>query len=120
MFAPDVRRRPAFNPADPFKGVNPRDPTFRADPFPALARLRAHAPVDEVFGVWRLARYRDCVRLLREIPTSVRLPERGARRVGREGEAFGTEQFMLHQDPPAHTRLRRLVATAFTPRAIER
>lgn len=136
---PAARTRP-FHATDPFKGANPRDPAFRADPYPALARLRTHAPVDCVFGVWRLARYDDCVRLLREAPTSVRAPREAAEE-GSSSEApadvtapagaacdlraeprpaFGTALFMLHQDPPAHTRLRRLVAKAFTPRATER
>jgi hypothetical protein len=105
--------------ADPFQGVNVRDPAFRADPFPALAKLRATAPITRLFGAWRLARYHDCVRLLREVPTSVRLPQKRQRGQGEGPARAGTEQFMLHQDPPAHTRLRKLVAKAFTPKAIE-
>jgi cytochrome P450 len=87
------------------------------DPFPAIHRLRAEAPVHETpTGSWRLARYADCTRLLREVRCGVR------RRDGtlpRRSDAQGPGEFMLQQDPPNHTRLRKLVSKAFTPRAVE-
>jgi len=106
---------------DPWVGANLFDPALRADPHPALARLRELDPVNETpLGFWRLTRYDDVLRLLREVPTGVRkadgsLP--GLERIGLEG---GPGSFMLQQDPPNHTRLRKLVSKAFTPRAIER
>jgi hypothetical protein len=110
------------NPSDPFYGANTLDPTFRADPHPALKRLREVHPVhDTGLGLWRLSRYADCVRLLRDAPTGVRLSD-GSRpgddRIPAELRTFG--QFMLQQDPPNHTRLRKLVSKAFSPRAVER
>ena len=87
------------------------------DPFPAIHHLREVAPVHETpLGTWRLSRYADCVRLLREVRCGVR------RRDGtlpRRSDAQGPGEFMLQQDPPNHTRLRRLVSKAFTPRAVE-
>ncbi len=87
------------------------------DPFPAVHHLRTVAPVHETpLGAWRLSRYADCVRLLREVRCGVR------RRDGtlpRRSEAQGPGEFMLQQDPPNHTRLRKLVSKAFTPRAVE-
>ncbi|MDJ0869976.1 MAG: cytochrome P450 [Myxococcota bacterium] len=90
----------------------------RDDPFPAIHHLREVAPVNETpLGLWRLSRYADCQRLLREVKAGVRQsdgsPPRG-RAVSEEGG-----QFMLQQDPPNHTRLRKLVSKAFTPRAAE-
>jgi cytochrome P450 len=105
---------------DPWFGANPLDPEFRANPYPALARLREIAPVSETpIGVWRLVRYDDCVKLLTQVPTGVRLSDGSF-----PGEGLvpggGPAQFMLQQDAPNHTRLRKLVSKAFTPRAIER
>jgi cytochrome P450 len=68
-------------------------------------------------GTVRLSRHADCVRLLREVKTGVRLRDG---RTTRPVDALLAENaFMLEQDPPKHTRLRKLVAKAFTPRAVE-
>jgi len=105
---------------DPWHGANPIDPAFRADPHPYLHRLRELAPVDQTpIGVWRLTRYADCVRLLTQVPTGVRLTDGSLPGEGMVPNA-GPARFMLQQDPPNHTRLRKLVSKAFTPRAIER
>jgi hypothetical protein len=102
---------------DPWSGCNPLDPAFRADPYPGLNRLREHDPVNETpVGIWRLTRYADVVRLLHDVPAGVRttddiLP-------GVDESLSGQREFMLQRDPPVHTRLRRLVSGAFTPRAI--
>ncbi len=106
---------------DPWRGVNPFDPAFRNDPYPALRRLRETDPVNLTpVGIWRLSRHRDVLRCLREVDAGVRqtdgsLPVPPSARAA--SELPGT--FMLQQDPPVHTRLRRLVSKAFTPRAIE-
>jgi len=104
---------------DPWYGCNPLDPAFRDDPYPGLHRLRELDPVNETpIGIWRLTRYADAVRLLRDVRCGVRTTD------GRRpwvDESDGRERlFMLDQDPPTHTRLRRLVSRAFTPRAVAR
>jgi cytochrome P450 len=105
---------------DPWFGANPLDPAFRADPHPFLKRLREADPVNQTpIGVWRLTRYDDCVRLLTQTPTGVRLSD-GSFPGDNLTSTGGPAQFMLQQDPPNHTRLRKLVSKAFTPRAIER
>ena len=105
---------------DPWHGANPLDPAFRADPHPYLRRLRELDPVNQTpIGIWRLTRYDDCVRLLTQVPTGVRLSDGSFPGEGIVPGA-GSAQFMLQQDPPNHTRLRKLVSKAFTPRAIER
>jgi cytochrome P450 len=106
--------------ADPWRGANPLDPGFRANPHPALAQLRETDPVNETpVGIWRLTRYDDCVTLLTRVRTGVRLSDGSF-----PGEGLipngGPAEFMLQQDPPNHTRLRKLVSKAFTPRAIAR
>jgi cytochrome P450 len=113
---------PAGPPNDPWSGANPLDPAFRDDPHPALRRLRERDPVNQApFGLWRLTRYRDVLRLLREANAGVRRSDGTLPPVpGPETPASALRGgFMLQQDPPAHTRLRRLVSKAFTPRAIE-
>ena len=104
---------------DPWLGANPFSPEFRNDPYPLLARLRAHDPVNETpLGVFRLTRYRDIVRLLKEVPSGVRMADGsvfGAAQVG-----TGPSEFILRQDPPDHTRIRKLMSHAFRPRAVAR
>jgi hypothetical protein len=96
------------------------DPTFRADPYPVLARLRAREPVhyDRAIGRWVLTRSDDVERLLRDRTTSVdprNANERTFMRIFARLQDFS----MLFQDPPARTRLRALVSKAFTSRAVE-
>jgi cytochrome P450 len=105
---------------DPWLGADPLDPAFRANPYPALAHLREVDPVNLTpIGIWRLTRYQDCVELLTRVSTGVRttdghFPGENIVTIG------GPAEFMLQQDPPNHTRLRKLVSKAFTPRAIAR
>jgi cytochrome P450 len=102
---------------DPWHGANQFDPSFRDDPYPALHRLRALHPVDETpVGIWRLTRYADVSRLLHDVPSGVRTTD--GLLPGVDETVSGPRRFMLQQDPPTHTRLRRLVSSAFTPRAI--
>ncbi|MBW2290744.1 MAG: cytochrome P450 [Deltaproteobacteria bacterium] len=68
-------------------------------------------------GGWRVSRYADVQRLLRSVSAGMRLTN--GLLPGQEEEVPGAGLFMLLQDPPTHTRLRKLVKKAFTPRAIE-
>jgi cytochrome P450 len=115
----------APEPEPSWHGVDPAHPDAERwdDPFPSLAWFRAHAPVNHTPArIWRLYRYADCARVLRELPSGVRhadgSPADDAMGGRSQGGAGG--QFMLQQDPPNHTRLRKLVAKAFTPRAAEK
>ncbi len=105
---------------------DPFAPGFTDDPYPQYAALRAQAPVyRHPFGFWLLTRYDDVSWLLRaglsvedrnvDRRTVPRAPRPDVRRPSaRVGQAS-----MLDRDPPDHTRLRRLVSKAFTPRAVE-
>ncbi len=102
---------------DPWLGCAPFDPGFRDDPYPRLARLRELDPVNETpAGIWRLSRYADVNRLLHEVPAGVRTTD--GELPGVDESLTGQRLFMLQQDPPTHPRLRKLVSSAFTPRAI--
>jgi cytochrome P450 len=106
---------------DPWLGADPSNPEYREDSAPFLRRLREVAPVSLTpLGSWRLARYADCVRLLKEVRSGVRFADGTPALGARSNVTAGPGEFMLQQDPPAHTRLRRLVSRAFTPRAVER
>ncbi|MCZ0210829.1 cytochrome P450 [Streptomyces achromogenes] len=109
---------------------DPWDPAFVADPYPAYAELRARGRVIryEPSDQWLVPHHADVSALLRD------------RRLGRtylhrftheefgrtppppEHEPFHTlnDHGMLDLEPPDHTRIRRLVAKAFTPRTVER
>lgn len=109
-------RDPSFHGIDP---TSARDLERYADPFPSIHHLRRVAPVNETpIGLWRLSRHEDCVRLLRGVHCGVRHLDGSYPRRREEGGA-GPSEFMLQQDPPKHTRLRKLVSKAFTPRAAE-
>jgi cytochrome P450 len=104
---------------DPWLGVNPIDPAFKDDPYPFLRRLREYDPVNETpIGVFRLTRYDDVIRMLKEVPSGVRMADGSV--FGGVNLTGGPSQFILRQDPPDHTRLRRLMNQAFTPRAVQR
>jgi len=111
----------AHEPEPSWHGYDPTefDEARYDDPFPDLARMRREWPVNETpAGLWRLFRYADCVRVLRELPCGVRRSDGSSTGTAMGGSDDGG-QFMLQQDPPKHTRLRKLVSKAFTPRAVE-
>lgn len=105
---------------------NPFAEGFTDNPYPQYARLRAEAPVYEhPLGFWMITRHADVATLLRsghsvEDRNAGPGPMRDLARAtygDRSPRMLGRS--MLDRDPPDHTRLRRLVSKAFTPRAIE-
>jgi pimeloyl-[acyl-carrier protein] synthase len=105
---------------DPWLGCNPFDNAFKNDPHSRLHELRSTHPVHlNPLGVWSLTRYADVEHILRNVKVGVRRLDGSLPFVD---EAGGTRNrtFILQQDPPNHTRLRKLLSRAFTPNAIER
>ncbi len=95
------------------------DPATLPDPYPVLAALREASPFAEFNGKLIVAgRHADCSAVLRHPNASSErnqsLLAAGASRRVRDRPSF------LSLDPPDHTRLRRLVSKAFTPRMIAR
>jgi cytochrome P450 len=108
--------------ADPWRGWNSFDPQVGRDRmYERIAALRRLDPVNETpLGLWRLTRYDDVVRLLKHVPSGVRTTDGKSYAPHLDdGQVDGAGSFMLTQDPPAHTRLRKLVSRAFTPRRID-
>jgi cytochrome P450 len=111
--------------APPAPLFDPFAPGFTDDPYPQYAALRDAAPVYEhPLGFWLLTRYDDVSWLLRaglsvEDRNVADGPLRQLREQMRGDEMVTDGLSMLDRDAPDHTRLRRLVSKAFTPRAIQ-
>ncbi|RBY74997.1 cytochrome P450 [Blastococcus sp. TF02-09] len=97
------------------------DPAVVADPYPAFARARAVAPVQwhEGMGLWLAFGHAEANAMLRD---------RRLGRIWRDKEpAERFESFnlihrnaILEMEPPEHTRLRRLISSAFARGHVER
>ena len=105
-----------------------RDPANKADPYPFYKSLFEKGPLLQLpFGAYALTRHADCFNVLRDARFSSNDEHKqGFENVGEMIKALGYEdllglmtRIMLFADPPDHTRLRRLVSKAFTPKAIE-
>ena len=100
---------------------DPRDPAFLEDPYPVFARMREQAPVHwhDGMGVFVTVTHAAADAVLRD---------RSLGRIWRDKEpaelfpAFNLlhRTSMLENEPPTHTRLRRLVAGAFGRGHVER
>ncbi len=110
--------------------LDPVDPGFYNDPYPAYHAIRKETPVFqwEQYGFWCFARHEDVNALLRD------------RRFGRQILHVATHQelgwpdtpshlkpfhdleshSLLELEPPVHTRLRSLVNRSFLSRQVER
>ena len=96
-------------------------PDFYANPFPVYAALREHAPVRRMpDGSWFLTRYADLVAVYRD-----------AQRFSSDKKVEFTPKYgpgapllehhttsLVFNDPPLHTRVRKLIMGALTRRAI--
>ena len=108
---------------------DPSDPGFLADPYPVLNRVREQAPLfyDAGRERWFVTRHEDVRSCLRDkrlgrnfrhvlVPEEIGVPPLDPR-----WQAFWDSErwSLLWLEPPDHTRLRKLVAAAFTPRSVE-
>jgi len=102
---------------------------FATDPYPAYAWLREHSPVHRTTlpsGVeaWLVTRYADARQALADArlsknPAHHAEPAHAKGKTGIPGERKAELMtHLLNIDPPDHTRLRRLVSKAFTPRRV--
>ncbi len=100
---------------------NPLDRRYHQDPYPTYRRLRDRDPVHRsaLGPMWVLTRYRDVDAVLRDHGRYANNPTL-ARGQMTPGDLQGVRYpNLLVTDPPDHTRLRTLVAPAFTRSAIE-
>ena len=107
---------------------DPNDAASHPDPFPWYRQLREEGPVVFVpsIGMYAVSRHRDVLEILRDTTTYSNveglgefrpLPATVREEVG-EDWAFPdiSESGLTVMDPPKHTRLRKVVAPALTPR----
>lgn len=100
------------------------DPAVHADPYPFYRRLRETAPVtwDPFMHTWVVTRYDDVMAVLHRFsadrtPDPVKMEALGLPSLGPVADVMARQ--MLFLDAPAHTRLRKLCSSAFTPRRVE-
>ncbi len=104
-------------------------PDFVQDPYPVFERLREQDPVywSDAWNCWVVTSYEDVTQLFRdvahfsnrnrfdslfaEVPADIR---GDIEPLERHYTGIG----LIHSDPPDHTRLRKLIHMAFTPRVI--
>jgi cytochrome P450 len=110
-------------------GFAPHDLSFVTDPYPVYAELRERGPIHyfEETDQWLIPRYGDVSTLLRDrrfgrtylhVATHA---EMGRPEDAKESRVFWwlIRNGILDMEPPDHTRVRRLVAKAFTPRMVQ-
>jgi cytochrome P450 len=106
---------------------DPFAPGFTDDPYPHYAAVREQAPVyQHPFGFWLLTSYAGVSWLLRaglsvedgNVAADSLLRQMREEMYG-DGGPRASARSMLDRDAPDHTRLRRLVSKAFTPRAVQ-
>lgn len=109
--------------------IDPRDPAFYANPYPAYDELRRAGPLvhwDEL-GLLCAARHEDVNALLRDRRFGRDVLHVATRaELGWPEPAPGLAPFheferhsLLELEPPRHTRLRAFVSNAFLPRRVE-
>ena len=95
-------------------------PDFYADPYPTYRALREHEPVKLMpNGSWFLTRYDDLVSAYKNTKLfSSDKKKEFAPKYGASPLFEHHTTSLVFNDPPAHTRVRRLIMGALSPRAI--
>ncbi len=106
---------------------DPYRPEIIADPYPAYRQLRAEDPVhwSDKLGGWVLTRYDDVKEALhgqrfsadRATPFADHMAAKDEPEIARVGRMLG--RWVVFNDPPRHTVLRRLLFEAFSPKMID-
>ena len=95
-------------------------PEFYANPYPTYRALREHEPVKRLpNGSYFLTRYDDLVGIYKS--TKLFSSDKKKEFAPKYGDSLLYEHHttsLVFNDPPAHTRVRRLIMGALSPRAI--
>ena len=108
-------------------GLDPDAPGFYDNPYKQYAVLREHDPVhfDANEGTWLVSRYEDVLAFGRNKELTVEIDHASPssyvdkERVRLERMAGRQSKMMFRRDPPDHTRMRRQIYRAFTPKAVK-
>ena len=110
--------------------LDPRQPQFYQDPYPAYHAIRGKLPVFkwEQYGYWCFARHEDVNALLRDrrfgrqILHVASREDLGWPETPSHLKAFYAfeQHSLLELEPPVHTRLRSLITRSFLSRRVER
>jgi len=94
---------------------------FVDDPYPTYAALRQHAPVQVIGpGSWLLTRYDDVLAAYRDPRLSSDKKREFAPKFGDSALFEHHTSSLVFNDPPLHTRVRRLLVGALNQQAIAR
>jgi cytochrome P450 len=97
------------------------DQAFLDDPYPTYRALRDHDPVHRMpDGSYMLTRYADCVEVYRN--AAVWSSDKRVEFRANFADSLLYEHHttsLVFNDPPAHTRVRKLLMPAFAPRALK-
>ncbi len=96
-------------------------PSFFDDPYPTYHALRTHDPIHRMpDGSYFLTRYDDCVAIYRDAATWSSDKKVDFRPNFADSLLYEHHTTSLvFNDPPYHARVRKLLAPAFTPRALK-
>ena len=102
------------------------DPRWITDPIPLFDQILEENPVHlSAQNFWVLSRHEDCLAILRSRNSSSELTRANPNESVQNRDSIGEEEnreddgrAFLFRDPPDHTRLRGLVAKAFTPKMV--
>lgn len=103
------------------------DPEFIKNPFPVYAYMREKAPIKKVnFGngqaFWMVTKYEDAIQIFKS-PSFVKDLRKLKPQDDVDSNMNNSMLFshhLLNMDPPEHTKMKRLVQKAFTPKLVER
>ena len=107
---------------------NPFRPSYMADPYSSLARLRSDEPVhySDAVSAWIITSYRSGLEALQDYETFSSNPSRASSKVSeslayvQQNSALGNVERLAQLDSFSHTRLRKIVARGFAPSILEK
>ncbi|GAA2838277.1 cytochrome P450 [Crossiella cryophila] len=101
--------------------VQVENPKWRENPYPLYEQIRQKGPLYRgLSGTWATTSHALCNQVLRDRRFGVKNADGSPVTGGALGAVANTyPESFLDQDPPDHTRLRRLAAPAFNPKRVD-